>query len=63
MQGGSGLPFLSDPVYTYKCTGKCTEISISNEQVPDQMLRFLLEKVWQQIVINALIYVLTTTID
>ena len=46
MQGGSGFPFLAEPVYRYMCTGESTGIVVSNDQVPDHTLRFVLDKVW-----------------
>ena len=44
-QGGSGFPFLAPPVYDYLCTGKCTGISLKNEEALDSMLQFVLSKV------------------
>ena len=44
-QGGSGFPFLAEPVYKYLCTGECTGIQLSNEDAPDPTLKFVLEKV------------------
>lgn len=44
-QGGSGFPYLAESVYTYICTGKCTEIAVESEDAPDPLLKFVLEKV------------------
>lgn len=44
-QGGSGFPFLDEVVYNYLCTGKTTDIYLSNENIPDPMLCYVCEKV------------------
>jgi len=44
-QGGSGIPFLAQPVYTYLCTGKCTGISVGHADIPDPVLQFVMQKV------------------
>ena len=45
IQGGSGLPFLAEPVYNYLCTGECTGLAIQTEEVPDPTVRFVLKRV------------------
>ena len=45
-QGGSGFPFLAEPVYHYICTGEYTNVNIDNVDVPDPTLRFVLGKVY-----------------
>ena len=42
---GCGFPYLAKSVYTYLCTGKCTDISAESADAPDTMLKFVLEKV------------------
>ena len=42
---GCGMPFLAQPVYTYLCTGRCTGISVSNADIPDSVLQFVVQKV------------------
>ena len=44
-QGGSGIPFLAQPVYTCLCTGKCTGISVGHADIPDPVLQFVMQKV------------------
>ena len=44
-QGGSGFPFLAEPVYQYICTGECTNVNIATIDIPDPMLRFVVRKV------------------
>ena len=44
-QGGSGIPFLAQPVYSYLCTGKSTGITVDNADIPDPVLQFVVEKV------------------
>ena len=44
-QGGSGFPYLADSVYTYMCTGKCTDVAVASADAPDSLLQFVLEKV------------------
>ena len=44
-QGGSGLPFLAEPVYNYLCTGELREIEITTEDIPDPSLQFVIQKV------------------
>lgn len=45
LQGGNGLPCLDECVYNYLCGGGSTGISVSPDRVPDQTLRFAMEKV------------------
>ena len=33
-QGGSGIPFVAQPVYRYLCTGKATGINVNNVDNP-----------------------------
>ena len=44
-QGGCGFPFLAQPVYTYLCTGKITEVVLASSDAPDPVLQFVLQKV------------------
>ncbi len=44
MQGGSGIPFLAEPVYNYLCTGDSTGNEVLNEDIPDPTLSFVLDK-------------------
>ena len=44
-QGGCGIPFLAQPVYTYLCTGKCTGITVEYDDIPDPVLQFVVHKV------------------
>lgn len=44
-QGGSGFPFLAAPVYKYLCTGEYMNINLTNSEIPDPTLRFVLDKV------------------
>ena len=44
-QGGSGIPFVAQPVYRYLCTGKATGINVNNVDIPDHALRFVVDKV------------------
>ena len=48
-QGGSGLPFLAEPVYKYVCTGELGEIDIAAEDIPDPSLKFVIQKVRIQV--------------
>ena len=43
-QGGNGFPFLAECVYKYFCS-ESTGISVPTDKVPDQTLRFALQKV------------------
>ena len=45
LQGGNGFPFLADAVYDYFCTGVYTGINVTNEEIPDSTLQFVIEKV------------------
>ena len=45
-QGGSGFPFLAEPVFDYLCTGRCTGISINIPNIPDPTLQFVVHKVY-----------------
>ncbi len=45
VQGGGGMPCQAGSVYHYMCTGKCTDVAIPLEEVPQGTLRFVLEKV------------------
>ena len=45
VQGGSGFPFLAPPVYDYFVTGKCTDVTVENCDVPDRTLQCILQKV------------------
>ncbi len=45
IQGGSGFPFLAEPVYAYLCTGNTTGITLSNNDIPHTMLKLACEKV------------------
>ena len=59
IQGGSGFPFLSEPVYSYLCTGKTTSVTVPTVNIPDPTLQFLCEKVSDTLVaINLLSYFL-----
>lgn len=44
-QGGSGFPFLAEPVYHYMATGKCDGSLIDVSELPDPTLQFVIEKV------------------
>ena len=44
-QGGCGLPTLADAVYDYFVTGKCTYVTVSLPDLPDEKLKKLVEKV------------------
>ena len=44
-QGGCGLPILADAVYDYFVTGKCTYVTVSLPDLPDEKLKKLVEKV------------------
>ena len=43
-QGGNGIPCLAQPVYTYLFTGKCTGITVDDEDTPDAVLQFVVRK-------------------
>ena len=45
IQGGSGFPFLSIPVYSYISSGKYTKIEVMVNDIPDPSLKFAIEKV------------------
>jgi len=45
VQGGCGLPCLAEPVYEYICSGKCTNLDVDNEEIPDPDLKFVIQKV------------------
>lgn len=45
IQGGSGFPFLAPPVYEYFVTGKCTDVTVENDDIPDHMVKYIVEKV------------------
>ena len=40
-QGGCGFPFLAQPVYTYLCTGKITEVVLASSDAPDPVLQLI----------------------
>lgn len=44
MQGGNGFPFFATPVYDYYCYGKSTGFSVSNKELPDSTLAYIVEK-------------------
>ena len=45
LQGGSGFPFLVQPVYRYLCCGEGTNITVSSDEIPDPTQKFVIDKV------------------
>ena len=45
VQGGCGLHCLAESVYKYICSGKCTNLDVDNEEIPDPDLKFVIQKV------------------
>ena len=45
IQGGSGFPFLAPPVYEYFVMGKCTDVTVENDDIPDHMVKYIVGKV------------------
>ena len=45
LHGGNGFPFLAEPVYNYIVTGAYNCIQVATEDVPDNVLQLVIEKV------------------
>ena len=60
IQGGSGFPFLSIPVYSYISSGKYTTIEIMVDDILDPLLKFAVENVPNIHVASTLIASLTS---
>ena len=43
--GGMGIPFLAQPVYDYLCYEKCVGLNVNVTDLPDPVLKFVIEKV------------------
>ena len=44
-QGGMGIPFLAQPVYDYLYYEKCVGLNVNVTDLPDPVLKFVIEKV------------------
>ena len=60
VQGGSGFPFLAPSVYEYFVTGKCTGITVDNGDIPDHMLKYIIEKVRLVCILIMIFYLLVS---
>ena len=45
MHGGNGMPFMAQPVFDYLVSGPYTEVKVVATEIPDHMIRFIVEKV------------------
>ena len=45
IHGGSGMPVFAEPVYDYFITGKYQKVEIDARDIPDTVLKFIIEKV------------------
>ena len=45
MHGGNGMPFMAQPVFDYLVSGTYTEVKVAATEIPDHIIRFIVEKV------------------
>ena len=45
MHGGNRMPFMAQPVFNYLVSGSYAEVKVAATEIPDHMIRFIVEKV------------------